>query len=386
MLNVARHAVEVLSGLEGRLRHETAMHAQHLDYARRSRELARHLDAIITLVASDTYASALAILRTCLEHHLVDHLMFLGWRYVTVIESMPEEEWEQLLSDYEAGAERMAGLQEPPVRSRRGNVRIVREATVEGSETTPGYKISPLYFLARKYSPFAGRPTDQDFLDDGLIDVDRQREQAHRHRNLYEKHLSWQSITESLGANGFYNHVQLQQLQVHYRFLSAYTHALQAGYDLLHPRRRSTTDGYDHYSSEIVLLYVNAIAAREIEAFLNMAEHPPVVEVAQVDEAHTAARRSRRLSAHLWFPGDLPHAYDRFIAANRAVWRHYREHRSLPDARAATPSPSALAEEDVDYYANPLTRLIGMHQSQHEMTTGNVYRSPWERPDANMRL
>lgn len=48
------------------------------------------------------------------------------------------------------------------------------------------------------------------------------------------------------------------------------------------------------------------------------------------------------------------------------------------------PSRRKLPDDEVLYYANPLHRIIELHNSQHEMT-GFPYLSPWPRSDAMLR-
>lgn len=48
--------------------------------------------------------------------------------------------------------------------------------------------------------------------------------------------------------------------------------------------------------------------------------------------------------------------------------------------------PNAIRDSAVRYYANPLERLVKMHQSYQELATGVVFRSPFERSDASRRL
>lgn len=47
--------------------------------------------------------------------------------------------------------------------------------------------------------------------------------------------------------------------------------------------------------------------------------------------------------------------------------------------------PATLPDEKVKYYADPLDRLVKLHQSSHEMTTGLYFQSPFERSDARSR-
>lgn len=389
LVDAAQTVVGELRRFDTHMKAGDVDHMHHSDFAVRARHLSLHLHAIHTLIEDEVYPSAFALLRTALEHHLVDQLVFLGRRYVQVLEGVTDEQWNQLIADYESSAPSARTICEPPTRSQKGRVIVVREGlNVSGDNPeTSDYMISPVYFALQQYQPFTGRPSDQEFLDDGLLDVDTRVEQAHQQKAIWEQHLTWSSITESLERNGFYTAEQVRQLQVHYRFLSAFVHATDAAYELAYCRGLLGGDppGYDHYSSELALLYINAIAARELSALLEMTDRPPAVDVAAREKLGAVADRARQVSRHLWFPGDGPHDYDRAVEANRRVWRDYRDSKDLSEAQKRAVPPEALAPEDVSYYDNPHQRIVQMHQSWAEATTGFTYRSPWERSDARFR-
>lgn len=389
LLHAAESIIRELQGFETRMRPGEVHHMQHSDFAARTRHLSLHLGAVHMLVQHELYPSAFALLRTALEHHLLDHLVFLGRRYVQVFEGVSDEQWKQLMSDYESGAPGVRTICEPPRRSRKGRVTIVREGLYSRGDNPEAsdYTVSPVYFVLQQYQFLTGRPSDQEFLDDGLLDVERRVEQTRRQKALWDQYLTWSSLTASLEGNSFYSAEEIQQLQVHYRFLSAFAHATDAAYDLAYRRGILGGDppGYDHYSSELALLYINAIAARELDALLEMTARPPAVDVPARNELVAIAEGARQVSRHLWFPGDEPNDYDRVVEANRRVWRHYRDSKDLAEARNRAVPPEELAPEDVGYYDNPHQRLVQLHQGFAEMTTGFTYRSPWERGDARFR-
>jgi hypothetical protein len=74
-------------------------------------------------------------------------------------------------------------------------------------------------------------------------------------------------------------------------------------------------------------------------------------------------------ASHLWFPGQPKQPFDEYEAANRLAWEKRSE---MP----RTIEPDAL------YYTNPLYRIVNLHRSTGELTTGLTYQSPWPRSDA----
>jgi hypothetical protein len=94
LLVIANRLVDELCGLRGRLQHTNDIeYAQHGDCADRARNLAEYLRAAVLLASTDAYAPAFALVRTALEHMLVDHLVFSGQRYVRMIVGVDNATW-----------------------------------------------------------------------------------------------------------------------------------------------------------------------------------------------------------------------------------------------------------------------------------------------------
>jgi hypothetical protein len=136
---------------------------------------------------------------------------------------------------------------------------------------------------------------------------------------------------------------------------------------------------YDHYVSEILLLYCCRIALQEVNDIRAMVLKPPAVGLTIPDLP--ALEGVNVLSAYLWFLGGHPHAYDRYNDANERCFAEFRKHNT----RTGFVRPEELEEGDVRYYTDPLSRLVRLHSSSHEMITGYAFRSPWERDDARFR-
>lgn len=233
----------------------------------------------------------------------------------------------------------------------------------------------------REYSPFVGSPRDQALFEDGLTPLEERRNWAARNRFLYETYLRWRSLKESLQYNGLATEDQLDQLGVHYRFLSAFVHPVTDVTELLYGRNQAWPT-YDHYASELVLLYLNVLAARELMDFARMALQAPSVPISGWPAIEERCKLADRLCWHLWFPGQSPHSYDRWVTANQRGFEIVRDDFSR---RGEVTPPRALDDAEVRYYTNPLQRLVAMHMSTREMITGFVYQSPWQRDDAQFR-
>jgi len=254
-------------------------------------------------------------------------------------------------------------------------------AQARGAEEQEQQAVAVHYFLLREYSPFVGSPREQALVDDGLTPLEERRNWAARNRFLYDTYLRWRSLKESLHYNRLATEGQLDQFEVHYRFLSAFVHPVTDVMGLLYGRNRAWPT-YDHYASELVLLYLNLLAARELMDFARMASRAPSVPISGWPAIEARCELADRLCWHLWIPGQSPHSYDRWVTANQRGFEIVRDDFSR---RGEVTPPEALDDAEVRYYTNPFQRLVAMHMSAREMITGFVYKSPWERDDAQFR-
>ena len=81
-------------------------HMQHMDHAKRVRQLADHLRAVLLLSEANHYASALIVVRSALEHHLMDRLIFLANRYIVTYTKVKKKDvasWNVKLAAAQAG-------------------------------------------------------------------------------------------------------------------------------------------------------------------------------------------------------------------------------------------------------------------------------------------
>lgn len=377
LLASASALADDLMRLETSLVRGDVQHIIHTDFASRARSLALTLRATQDLVAQDLYAPALALCRVALEHHVIDALIMLGSTYVQRFKSVSEERFEEWEAERAAGHPDFEGIVSL-ARNKKGDVRVVRK----GLRSDSGDQVLAIhYFLMQQYSPFMGTPGQHAAADDGFLSEDERRINAQENRAKYEVYLRWSSLVESLRVNGLASETALSRLEVHYRFLSAFVHPATDLSNLVYGRNTQDWPRYDHYSSELVLLYANVIAVRELRIFQQMAARPPTVKLAGCDVVEERCELSERRTSHFWFIDQRPTPYDFAVAANTRTFRM----RSDKDWTTPPVQPSDLAEDELPYYQNALKRLVGLHGSFNELTTGVGYLAPWHRDDAHLR-
>ena len=379
--DLAQHAAELVEHLESvqaRFIGSRVSHQQHNDFAERSRLPADHLRASLLLAERAHYASGFTTIRTALEHHLVDRLLFLANRY---LQTYPVKK-----ADIPTEMARLAALKAGPrpdlarwqVVNGKMNV-VVRGLYMSGS-LGRGQTLSPYFFVVDEYDPFTGRPRDVGRLAGAFRPIGMRRKWAEQSRAVWESLFVYAKVRRNLLLNRLITNGVGLQLDVHYAFLSAFAHGMNRAYELVYGRNQPSSIGRrDHYASELLLLYVVAIAAAELEAFARMATRTPRLRLAW-DPVATDVAAARSATSYFWFLHGEPQLIDRInevqtrSARRRAPWR------------IAPLDPMSLSAARIRYYTNPLTRLVQLHRGFHEMTTGLGFEPLFPRDDARWRI
>lgn len=356
-----------------------AEHMQHMDYRNRARQLADHLRAVLVLSDGGHYASALVVVRAALEHHLVDRLIFLSRSYVETYGGIKKEA-------VQAEYDRLAQLR---VTSRPDIARwwwddsgmnvVIRGLHSTKSKKGRGAIISPYYFRMDEFDPFVGPKKHAARLAAPFWEKVHREDWASESAATWRRYFMHDKVLKALHVNRLLTRVGVH-IDVHYGFLSGFAHPSKRGYEAIYGRNYPDRMGsFDHYASEIALLYVITIAAAEVEIYGRMARRPPRLGLARWDEVESDVREARLASSHFWFLGDGPTMLDRIDTV------HTPPGGSKPKVGRPRVDPATLPDERVRYYSDPLDRLVRLHRTEAEMTTGLVYRSPFERGDARMR-
>lgn len=370
LADAAQEMTNVLGGLESQLGAGPSGSVWWPDheYAKRIAHLGAHCSVALGATERGDYGSAFALLRTCLEHHLLDQLLFHARRYEQLVRDVDDVRFAEFEADLKAGTEpwttNVHGL-----RREKDRVFVVRDGIeVKNGDGLVVGRLSPYYSLVKDHQPLFGKKSDQGMLDGGVIEHAQLRAHADRNEDLYRRFLSWGAIRRNLELNGLWSDLDLRRLDVHYRFLGAFVHATQHGYDIL-----ERWPAPDHHCSELILLYVTAIASREIDAFADYLDESQRSVLRGGEDIRRRTSWAAGQAAHLWFPGSQPHRYDLWREANR---RGFLVARDLDPGLPAL-LPDQIGTDDIGYYSDPLDRVRHMHQSQNEMITGYNYLSPW---------
>ena len=286
-------------------------YGHHDRLANRAKSLASYLRGALHLAQGGLYLPAFAVVRSAFEHHFIDKLMMLAQRD--------------------------------------------RVPIAHGSGEDAGYGISLRYFLSN---------TPRDILlyeEDGKHVSEQQ---------LWSDWFSVQVLGRTLVAEGLLSRESSKMWEAHYAFLCRYTHPVSSEeYEALFGDK---VRAYDHYASELALLYVCCFGVGSLRDFYAMSNLPPKIRLEGWTDVESDIHTATNLIDHAWFPGQKPHERDRY---NEAL-RRYGEVSDETGEDDLSITASLIKDADVQYYTDPLQRLRDLHQSCLDIV--GEYISPWE--------
>jgi len=372
------HADRLVARLEdvhGLSVHGSTMHMQHVDHAKRARQLAEHLRGVLALSDAHRYPSALVLVRAALEHHLMDRLVFLATRHV--------ETYKMGKDKAAAEGAKLAALQQTRPDLERwwweesGHLNVVwRGYHSNRSKKGRGQIISPYYFRIDDFDPFTGGKEHAAKVASPFWRKAHRQEWAKEAAAMWDQYFVHGRVMKAIDANNLLPGRMRMQVEIHYAFLSGYAHPSKKGYEALHGHNHPDRLGeFDHYGSEIALLYVITLAAAELDIFIRMCRRPPRLGLRGWDDIDAEMRGARLASAYFWFLAGEPQVLDRLDTVHTPPGeRDPKWGRPRRDWRKLRPW-------EVQYYADPLDRLVRLHHGWSEMSTGLVYQSPFQRDD-----
>lgn len=377
-LRAAWQAVaDAIDGLPGRLTWGDTAYMDLTEKAERARSLVGYLRAAVSVSDnSHLYGPALALVRSALEHMVMDWLVVSGRTYVRRFRGVSEGKWRQWEQERTEGAGWATHLRTMS-RTRKGDVTMVFDGMYSTAEDgTKPRQISIYYFLMDEYQPGLGPASAQE--DDGVVDLAHLRKTASENEAIWRVYLTWGSPLANLRENHLVDEVDAGRLQTHYRFLSGFGHPITDTRRGLYGNvGMQGAPTFDHFSSELVLLYAVHVGIAEVRHLLDVLD-PAEVTVSGETALRATLDHAEAIAKHFWFMGCNPHSYDIWTARNRAAMAASRETRTIS-------TPPAVEPVDVPFPSNPLTRLVRMHSSAVEMISGLAFDSPWPHPDARWR-
>jgi hypothetical protein len=155
-----------------------------------------------------------------------------------------------------------------------------------------GTFLSSYYFRQDHYDPFTGGKKAVGKLAAPFYEREHVEKSASEAAAAWRRWFVHDKIMIGLRVNRLLAGHEVH-VDVHYGFLSGFAHPSKRGYEAVYGRNYPGNMGqFDHYASEIGLLYAITIAAAEVEAYGRMARQPPTVGLKGWEEATVAVREA----------------------------------------------------------------------------------------------
>lgn len=234
------------------------------------------------------------------------------------------------------------------------------------------------YYLKRKN--VTKKYSTLRFLKDRWAGLPNTRSDLHdKYESLHRYYLNFDRMLENLRLNGVLNNSTATRVLVHYNFLSKFSHCASESIKIVSERKLHQLGGdglnnvYDHYLSELALLYICHLLSMHLKHTIYYIRKWGRIKLK--NERKLYSKLCQKVEAefgYFWFIFNKPHQCDIFDYANRKC--NYKKKIFY--------HPEDIRLGDVRYYDDPLYRLKRLHQTSHELTTGNIYISPFHRDDA----
>lgn len=382
-----QHAERLLghmASVKSRLQFGEAHISWHSDWADSVLWLHGRLRLVRLAIDQNEYPSAFALTRTALEHHLFDRLFFLADRAALVQRLEPAD-------DQVAYVRQLDQLKADPASDLEDWHRLPGKRRYELIRTSPAFENAPtqrmsyLNLLLKEFDPFHGKTRHQERLTRRFTAITEMEQYAKQNEEFRQDYFTSDRLRRNLEVADLATEHERMQIDVHLDFLSAFVHGSPASYDAIYAGRKRPAGfpPYDHYCSELALLYVIRIAGEELFHFERALSRPPVTPIRDWTTTARDIELADRVSAHFWFLGRSgPHHYDRVRSVEDAMFEAAGEPANI--LKVPRIDPASLELEHI-HYEDPLKRIVDMHSSYQEMTTGTWYQSPWPRDDAALR-
>ena len=215
LLNKIYEGLELSESLPSQVVFTTVQHFE-MDFLRMFNEQQKTFSNVVTLVLKGNYSDSFVLLRTLFENYFIFLLILNGTTF----------------------------------RNASGNV----HSTARGAPT--------FYYMAfTEYDPEQGFTPNSVVIRD--YDPNLAKQSKKYHKDLYNEFLKFVKVREALRLNNLVTQEENERIQVHYNFLSNFTHLTYEGIHRIFgptepPGRIDVLDEiyvYNHYLSELSLLY-----------------------------------------------------------------------------------------------------------------------------------
>lgn len=323
------------------------------------------MSTIIDLLKEEKITEAFILLRSVYESYFQISLILNGTKYTQEykIERNSNEKPKQAYQRTEKEIKQLIESGQSDILGCRPNSKYKKiEITRTGFHSQDTDRIIPLWFFAFKdYDP-------QRHWVDGIESISsktiysKYANQWHlRHKSMYNDYLKPSKIADYCVLNDIMTEEQRERYQVHYNFLSGFSHLTSKGHDLT--KRQWHNRDNIHYLLELAILYILKLTLCYNQALTRYFERVDLT-ITNKEPFLNQIKSTDKKYTYFWFIYDTPSEYDEWDYKMAQTF-HMMQGNELDDI--------------IPYYSNPFERLKGQHESIYGITTGQVYSPPWEK-------
>lgn len=328
------------------------------------------LQTVLELNESDRYMEAFTIIRNSFEHFFWLLLASQGFIFVRRI-YIPEgqrDRFDQIRENLQEEISNGQGVEWVNDRPQRpDHIDLVLRGLYK--EDDPDRQPIPwYYFVVGEYRHELAFLQDLETIrvGHGFIDEEQLDELRAEQNFIYRQFINFEEgIRRKLDLNDLASEEDIERLRAHYSFLSTFAHSMPTSIETILGNHQSAPyyrpsrgmRRFDHYISELVLLYVLRLLQYYIRLIVN---HPGQRFTLQnADTYQEFIDDVDEYAQYFWLVYEEPHRYDHFRRRSRDAAQDKGDVREI-------------------YYEDPIDRLKGLHQTRTELLTGEVFRSPFD--------
>ncbi|MDD2666347.1 MAG: DUF5677 domain-containing protein [Methanocellales archaeon] len=383
---------DVFSGLElseklsSKIRFGEVSYSYESDLIDIFHEQLKMFHSIVCLTLKGNYTEGFILTRSVFESYFTFLLMLKGTKYKisykikTSTEKNKKDIYDKFVEDIKGAQARGEKLHILDIKPSGNDYKsiIVTYEGIFGVDNKS--KLIPVYyFVFIEYDPQSAFINGIPPIRDGTYLPDIAQKSHEHYKRLYRDFIKFDKVREALKLNNLISVEEDNATQVHYNFLSNFTHITNEGLHKIFWQRRRNIGSYsvsiidnlselyfyDHYLSELCLLYVLKINQYYLRSLVDyFANRYEIKDLAKFEDYFA---KLNRYYDYFWFIFEKHWKYDEW---------DYETIKASHQRKGIKP------DEKIPYYRDPLQRLINLHRSTIEGTTGLVYESPFPRKNA----
>lgn len=374
LIDLINEGIDIVDDIEKRFIYQETIDIYDIDIVKYCMYQLSMLKTAYQLIEEDKYIEIFIILRSVFEQHYKILLMSKGKKYAHDYFITEKDSDKRKIVFDGALKEIKKGIKNKKIDNvldiiqyKYQKIRLIREGLFCDSDyrVIPAFYFEYIYHQPRKVF-VDNLKTFKDLEPNGIA----AKKWIDHHKKIYHKFIRFDTgVKDGLFINNEIDEFGWDRIIIHYNFLSLFTHIDNSILEEIEGKNKSAyvtkLDNYrkfNHYISELCLLYI----LRFFEYYFRLIflHDSTSYTIKDIEELHDYVCRIVNKTRYLYFITDTPHELD--IINFRTKGMYYKM------------ITGKNSKANHIYYDNPLKRLEQIHTSFHELTTDDIFNSPFQ--------